>query len=257
MRRDMEEGARMDCWMKRLARQHRIQSGFYPDEKLIVVFDIDDTILDLRHMVLHVLSSFDDHHRTRYFGDIGVQDIEVGELGVLRMMVERGITERTRLEVSKWFREVSWSASTIRDGHRPFPGVMDVIGWLQTRGRTFVGLNTGRPERMRKETLQCLNEIGGRHGVFFHDSLLFMNPNGWGEAIVESKVTGIGYFRAMGFRVIAFVDNEPENLEAVARIDRQKDILLLHADTVYTSGRELVPAHAVSGKVYDSENLAA
>ena len=247
----------MDCWMKRLARQHRIARGLYPEEKLIVVFDIDDTILDLRHMILHVLSSFDDHHRTRYFRDIAVHDIDVGEFEVLRMMAELGMTEGVRLKVLEWFKDHSWSAPVIREGHRPFPGVMDVIGWLQAREKTFVGLNTGRPEIIRKETLQCLNGIGREHGVVFHDSLLFMNPYGWGEAITESKVAGIGYFQAMSFRIVAFVDNEPENLEAVAGFDRNKEILLLHADTVYASGKDRVPEHAVSGRTYDLRSLAA
>lgn len=247
----------MDCWMKRLARQHKVTRGLYPDEKLIVVFDIDDTILDLRHMVLHVLSSFDEHHGTDYFRDVAIQDVEVGEFRVLQMMEGLGMTEGARLRVSNWFKECSWSAPVIRDGHRPFPGVIDVIGWLQSRERTFVGLNTGRPESMRAETLQSLNKIGRPHRVAFHDRLLFMNPHEWGERITESKVAGIGYFQELGFRVVAFVDNEPENLEAVSRFDLKGEILLLHADTVYSSGKERVPAHAVSGKVYDPRMLAA
>ena len=44
----------MNCWMKRLAQQHRITRRRYPHEHLVVVFDIDDTILDLRHMILNV-----------------------------------------------------------------------------------------------------------------------------------------------------------------------------------------------------------
>ncbi len=247
----------MECWMKRLAKQHRIARVLHPDDRLMVVFDIDDTILDLRYMILHVLASFDEHHRTGYFRDITVRDIEVGELEILRMMVELGMAEFDRLRVMKWFEEHSWSAPVIRDAHRPFPGAMDVLGWLQGREKTFVGLNTGRPESMRKETLQCLNGIGRPHGVAFHDRLLFMNPQGWGEGIVESKVAGINHFQDAGFRIVAFVDNEPSNLEAVAEFDRKRDILLLHADTVYSSGRDRVPEHAVSGRIYDVGSLAA
>jgi hypothetical protein len=243
--------------MKRLAEQHRITRGLYPEDRLIVVFDIDDTILDLRHMILYVLSSFDEHHHTGYFRDVKVQDIGMGELEVHRMMAELGMAAPDRLRVSKWFEERSWSTPVIRDAHRPFPGAMDVIGWLQAQEKTFVGLNTGRPETMRKETLQCLNGIGRPHRVIFPDPLLFMNPKGWGEGITESKVAGISHFHDIGFRIVAFADNEPANLQAVAEFDREGEILLLHADTVYSSGRDRMPRHAVSGRVYDLGSLAA
>jgi hypothetical protein len=247
----------MDCWMKRLARQHRIARGLYPKDDLIIVFDIDDTILDLRYMIHHVLSSFDEHHGTSYFRGVSVPDIEVGEFEIQRKLEKLGMTRPERLRVSKWFEENSWSPGVIRDAHHPFPGAIGVIGWLQAQHRTFVGLNTGRPEIMRKETLQCLNEIGRSDGVTFHDHLLFMSPRSWGEGIAESKVEGICYFREAGYRVVAFVDNEPANLEAVADFDREGEILLLHADTVYSSGRERVPENAVSGRVYDPASLAA
>jgi hypothetical protein len=247
----------MECWMKELAKQHGIGRALFPGEKLMVVFDIDDTILDLRHMILHVLWAFDEHRHTRYFRNIALDDIGVGEFGVSRMMAELGIAEHVRSSALNWFGEHAWSGPVIRYGHRPFPGVMDVIGWLQAQARTFVGLNTGRPETMRKETLLCLNRIGTAHGVSFSDRLLFMNPHEQGVGIPESKVEGIGYFQDMGFRVVAFVDNEPENLEAVSAFDREGDILLLHADTVYSSDKDRVPKHAVSGKIYDPRSFAA
>jgi len=256
MKKD-EKGEEMESWMKRLAKQHRIGRGLYPEDRLMVIFDIDDTILDLRHMILYVLSSFDEHHRTGFFRNITVADIDAHEIEVLRMMRDLGLAEPDLIRVSKWFEERSWSAPVVRDGHHPFPGVVEVIAWLQARERTHVGLNTGRPETMRKETLHCLNRIGRPHGAVFHDRLLFMNPWGWGERITESKVEGISHFQHAGFRILAFVDNEPANLQAVAEFDRNGEILLLHADTVYTSGREQVPKHAVSGRVYDLGSLAA
>jgi hypothetical protein len=247
----------MECWMKELAKQHRIGRALFPRERLMVVFDIDDTILDLRHMILHVLWAFDEHRHTGYFRNIALEDIGVGEFEVSRMMTELGIAEHVRSSVLDWYGEHAWSGPVIRHGHRPFPGVMEVIGRLQAQAQTFVSLNTGRPETMRKETLLCLNGIGKAHGVSFSDSLLFMNSRGQGVGIPESKVEGIGHFKDMGFRVVAFVDNEPENLEAVSAFDREGDILLLHADTVYSSGKDRVPEHAVSGNIYDPRSFAA
>jgi FMN phosphatase YigB (HAD superfamily) len=53
--------------MKELGVHHSFMYHSYPDEPLLVVFDIDDTILDLRHAILHVLTSFDRRHGTRFF----------------------------------------------------------------------------------------------------------------------------------------------------------------------------------------------
>ena len=245
----------MKCWMKELAIRHERMKKLYPSDRLIVVFDIDDTILDLRHMVLHVLSAFDVRHETRYFRDLSIRDIGVSEFEVHRMMAEFGIPVPEQQRVIEWFAKHSWSKPVIRDSHRPFPGAMEVIRWLQSRKKTFVGLNTGRPETMRQETLQSLNRIGRPLDVVFHDHLLFMNPHPWAERIEESKVQGIAHFRRMGFRIVAFVDNEPANLQAVADYDRTGEILLLHADTVFTSLRERIPEGAVSGNVYDISAL--
>ena len=41
--------------------------------------------------------------------------------------------------------------------HRPYRGVLEVIRWFQLQPATFVGLNTGRPEQLRDETLRSLN----------------------------------------------------------------------------------------------------
>ena len=162
---------------RNLRIRHERVKKLYPSDRLIVVFDIDDTILDLRHMILHVLSAFDVRHETRYFRDLSIRDIGASEFEVHRMMAEFGIPVLEQQKVIEWFAKHSWSKPVIRDSHRPFPGAMEVIRWLQSRKKTFVGLNTGRPETMRQETLQSLNRIGRPLDVVFHDHLLFMNPH--------------------------------------------------------------------------------
>jgi hypothetical protein len=246
----------MKKWMNRLAEQHQTMRNGYPEDDLAVVFDIDDTILDLRHMILHVLRSFDRRHDTGYFKSLAVDDIAISETGVHEMIKKLQIPWREGLHVAEWFKENCWSPVVVRKAHRPFPGAMEVIRWLQAQPRTVVGLNTGRPNTIRKETLQCLREVGRPHGVTFADSLLFMSRYGWGERIAESKVEGIRYFQEIGYRVAAFVDNEPENLQVVAEFDKSGEILLLHADTVFNSARERVPQNAVSGKIFDVAELA-
>jgi hypothetical protein len=250
------EGAIMKKWMNRLAEKHRTMRETYPEDEVIVVFDIDDTILDLRHMVLHVLQSFDRRHGTGHFQDLELPDIMVTETGVHGMMKELQIPWREEQRVASWFKEHSWSPPIVRNAHYPFPGAMDVIRWLQAQRRTVVGLNTGRPEAIRTETLQCLRRIGRPHGVTFEDELLFMSRYGWGEKITESKVEGIRYFRESGYRIAAFVDNEPENLRVVGESDASGEMLLLHADTIFSSERERIPENAISGRIYDVAELS-
>jgi hypothetical protein len=250
------KGASMKKWMNRLAEKHRTMRETYPEDEVIIVFDIDDTILDLRHMVLHVLQSFDRRHGTGHFQDLELPDITVTEAGVHGMTKKLQIPWREEQRVVSWFREHCWSPPIVRNAHHPFPGAMDVIRWLQAQPRTVVGLNTGRPEVIRKETLQCLRGIGRPHGVAFGDELLFMSRYRWGEKITESKVDGIRYFRESGYRVAAFVDNEPENLRIVGKFDVSGEILLLHADTIFGTERERIPQNAISGRIYDVAELS-
>jgi len=53
-----------------------------------------------------------------------------------------------------------------------------------------------------------------------------MNPGGWNGKVTASKVDGVRHFQNAGYRIFAFVDNEPDNLEAVAGIAPDGDILL-------------------------------
>jgi hypothetical protein len=202
-------------------------------------------------MILHVLRSFDRCHETGYFRHLFPKDIDVGENEIERMTAELSLSAREGRKVEEWFRKHSWSAPVVGNAHRPFPGAMDVIRWMQSQGHTSVGLNTGRPEVVRKETLNSLNGLGRLHGVAFHDDLLFMSRYDWGRDIVRSKVEGIRHFQERGYRIVGFVDNEPENLCVVAEFDRREEILLLHADTTYSSDRDMIPPNAVSGKVYN------
>jgi hypothetical protein len=245
----------MKKWMNRLAEKHKQMRQNYPTDELIIVFDIDDTILDLRHMIRHVLKSFDGHHRTHHFDSLHIEDIAVTERDVARMLREMGITGQDAACALDWFDSHAWSFPVVSDCHKPFPGALNVIAWLQSQPRTHVGLNTGRPESIRGETLRCLQKLGKPFGVNFRNELLYMNKYGWGKSIVDSKIEGTRYFQDKGYRITAFVDNEPENLRIVGNADKSGEILLLHADTVYAGDRAQLPPTAVSGNIYEISEL--
>ncbi len=66
---------------------------------------------------------------------------------------------------------------------------------------------------------------------------------------------GTRHFQQSFFRIVAFVDNEPDNLAAVASMQDTGEILLVHADTIFTSCLHKLPKRAVSGNRYDAGAL--
>ena len=242
-------------WMSELAAQYEKTRRQYPQDQLMIVFDIDGTILDTRYMILRVLQAFDKEHGTQYFQKLQLSDVRVHENQVDGLLAELPIPRRKQKEILDWYNHQRWTSEYILHSHDHFSGVLEVVRWFQLQPRTFVGLNTGRPESLRGDTLRSLNELGTEHRVLFSDAFLHMNPGGWEEEVGKAKVAGIRNFQTAGYRVFAFVDNEPDNLQAVSQIDPRHEILLLHANTIFESRRTRLPAHVVKGKTYDLEEL--
>jgi len=245
----------MKEWMKRLALHYERARGLYPEDRLMILFDIDGTILDMRYMIYYVLKSFDRHNGTGFFEYLRVTDIRTHEADAERIIEKYVIPVEQKERVLEWYKANCWNATAILESHRPFAGVMEVIRWFQLQPNTYVGLNTGRPELIRVETLRSLNRIGSEYKVTFLDDLLYMNRNGWDSNILASKIEGVLHFQKSGYHIFAFVDNEPENLRAIADLDPEGRILLLHADTIFGSGCKKMPQGTVSGKIYDITEL--
>lgn len=243
-------------WMFRLALHYTDMRRRYPHDKLIILFDIDGTILDMRHLVLHTLRAYDRKHATHFFQKLRFADINVHEDQVDQLLANMPVPPAEIEGILSWYEENQWSSEAILESHRPFSGVLEVIRWFQIQPATYVGLNTGRPESIRGETLSSLNKLGQEYRVQFKNDLLHMAPGDWNEEkVVPAKVEGVRYFQKLGYRVFAFMDNEPENLEAVAQADGSKEILLLHADTIFASKRVRLRDQWSSGEEYDLTDL--
>ncbi len=242
-------------WMAQLVQQYEKMRQLYPNDKLMILFDIDGTILDMRYMVLHRLWAYDRAHGTRFFQKLRVADIVVHENHVNRLLAQMDLRLEEQAAVLTWYKKHRWSSEAILESHRPFSGVLPVIRWFQIQANTVVGLNTGRPSLIREDTLRSLNALGHEYRVQFEDEHLYMNPGQWEEGVTNAKVAGVRHFQRMGFRVFAFIDNEPDNLTAVAQCDPDHEILLLHANTLFESKRTRLPTHSVRGKTYDLTEL--
>ena len=245
----------MKNWMKALAAQHQDACKEYPDKHLLILFDIDGSILDMRHMILKVLQAYDHKHETNYFEGLKQSKINVHENQIDKLLTELKVPKKVQKDILDWYRAERWTPDAIIEMHRPFEGVLNVIRWFQIQPNTSVGLVTGRPEALREDTLNSLNQLGKPYRVEFTSELLFMNEGEWEEDVPDVKVAGVAHFNEAGYHVFAFVDNEPTNLKALAKADLDKNLLLLHANTIYESIRTRVPPGTVRGKDYRLSEL--
>ena len=243
--------------MRDLASHYNRARAIFPNDRLIILFDVDGTIVDLRYMMLSLLREYDRIHGSSYFRQMGLADIDVNEnqMDVLLARMTH-LPDEARAEVAEWYRSRYWDQDVMFESHRPFAGVMEVMRWFQIQPNTSVGINTARPEYMRADTLHSLNGLGKEFKVSFTSELVFMSPYAWDRDIENCKREGIRYFRRLGYRVVAFVDNEPENLAAVSDMEDSDEIMLLHADTLFESARSRLPRTTVSGDTYDITELA-
>jgi beta-phosphoglucomutase-like phosphatase (HAD superfamily) len=239
-------------WMRALAAHLDRMRAAYPEDELCLVFDIDGTIVDTRHLVVHVLLGYDRRHGTTHFHGITADDVIAHETRIDEILEPFALPARVRASVRAWYVEHARDPEAIAAAHRPYQGVLGVIRWFQLQPRTHVALNTGRPESMRELTLTSLNALGRLHRVRFAPELLLMH-DGRGP-IEDGKVAALRRLGDAGHRVVAVVDNEPANIVAMSAADEHDEVLFLHADTIFASQRLPMP-RALSGSGYALSGL--
>ena len=242
-------------WMKALADCFLQAGAQHPGEPLMLVSDIDGTIIDMRYLVLSVLQSYDEAHGSAFFTRLRPSDVTVLENKVDQLLERLAVPASERTAVVEWYLERRWQEDTILATHRAFPGVFPMMRWFQLQPNTSVGLLSGRPEKLRGVTLQSLNRLGRPHRVHFSNDLLIMNPGEWGDGIEEIKMAGLKRFQAQGYHVFAMIDNEPSVLKALAPVAEETGMLLLHANTIFESGPISIPLGTARGNDYGLTDL--
>ena len=241
--------------MRELAVHYQQLRRAYPTDELCVVFDIDGTILDMRHLVVQTLLSYDRKHGSEYFRGLRPEEISVHESRIEPFLERLALPAAARDHILAWYTQHLWSHDVVLAGSHPYRGVLSVIRWFQLQPATRIALNTGRPNDLRQVTLHSLNAVGRAHRVAFDDALLWMNPGG-PEEVLASKVQGLRALRGEGLRIVAVIDNEPANIAAMAAADEGAEILFLHADTIFETQRELAP-RTLAGKTYGLSGLVS
>ncbi|MFB3100192.1 MAG: FAM151A/B family protein [Gammaproteobacteria bacterium] len=135
---------------------------------------------------------------------------------------------------------------------RPMKGVIETICWFQMQSRTAVGLKNICSHDMRQKTIQALKEFGKDYQLELPKELFYFPKN---SSPAESAVESLAYFRNLGYHVICFADSETQSLDAIADEKDTRDILLLHADTVYRSDDTTTTAAVEKGRSYELREL--
>lgn len=233
-------------WMRDLAFSYELARSTYPKDELLIVFDIDGTIVDERFLVHFLLAFYDREHETGYFADLAPEDISLPMGRMDEMLRSFGLNKDARDSVVAWCTSRAHTGAAVMEGHKPCKGVLDMIRWFQLQERTSVAINTSRPESSRVETLNMLNTLGRLYHVRFDDGLVIMNN---AQSIPQAKASAIRRFKNMGYRVVAVFDSNLENLEAIAGMEDAPETLLIHTDLLWRSspsrrGRKLFGVHA-------------
>ena len=103
----------MKDWMHALADHYEKLRLQYPQDDLLILFDIDGTILDVRYTMLYLLRAYDNYHHTDFFTNRGVVDINftIDELEAgLRGL---GVPAIHFPAMRRWYEQYCWSMSAI------------------------------------------------------------------------------------------------------------------------------------------------
>lgn len=254
-------------WMKELARHYRKMRARYPDDKLLILFDLDSGILDMRHTAANVLKSFDRKHGTNVFVDTDYTEIrrplKPGQTLDEKMkwpdgeplLADSKIPKNQSKPIRDWYDKYKWDKNINVDFLRPHPGALDIVRWFQIQPNTFVACDTSRTKKLKRETLNALNRIGEPHQVRFSQELLLMRETTTGKGVAATRFRSIRHLQKRGYRIFAVVDSDQESLRAVSKIDPEKEILLLSFKTAPGTGLRTGFPMFFSGKTLNLVDL--
>ena len=225
----------MKSWVYALMAHYESTLRKHSQKKLLMVFDMDRTILDMRGAILGVLLAFDRKRGTDYFKDVGISRIDGDEDGLQHLFDRVGLSSKDRRELLSDIDRAVTSRDAVLEAHRPFEGVLELIRWFRLQPRTDVAIVTGRSDSSRTTTLRQLAVLEREYSVRFGEKLLLMKPGEPRQPVWEFKAGALELYRAQGYTIFAVVDSEGENLRAMETGDPEKSTLLLRTDRILRS----------------------
>jgi len=205
------------------------RAAFTKQERPMVVFDIDGTLLDNRSRTLFILREYSDKELRK------VRPDEAQKLGALSQLNIRYSLPETLLAVNITDEAIVnnaaifWSQRFFADAYLKYdtstPGSVNFVRTLYTQGARIIYL-TGRDQpRQLIGTVQTLRDNGFPIGI--QGTELIMKPTmQTQDAVFKQQVTN--YIRHYG-KLIAAFDNEPSNTNVYRRAFESAKIIIYDA----------------------------
>ncbi len=235
--------------MKALSLHYRYMKEQYPDRDLMLIFDIDGCINDMQYQLFKALRTFDQLQGTHYFYRLKPAEIKIHEDLLSSFLTEYQLLPEQKKAFLSWYTRYRKS---VRVQMRPMKGVIETVCWFQMQPRTAVGLKNICSQDMRQKTIQALTKFGKDYELRLPNELIYFPKH---NSPSKSAVESLSYFRNLGYHVICFVDSETQSLDAIAREEDTRDVLLLQADTVYRSNKKPVTVGVEKGSTYELREL--
>ncbi|MDK1025357.1 MAG: DUF2181 domain-containing protein [Gammaproteobacteria bacterium] len=239
----------MNNWMKALSLHYGYMKEQYPDRELMLIFDIDGCINDMQYQLFRALRTFDQLQGTHYFYRLKPDEIKIHEDLLSSFLTEYQFLPEQKEAFLSWYTRYRKSS---RVQLRPMKGVIETICWFQMQSRTAIGLKNICSRDMRQKTIRALKQFGKDYQLELPKELFYFPKH---SSPAESAVESLVYFQKLGYHVICFADSETQSLDAIANEKDTRDILLLHADTVYRSNDTPITAAVEKGSSYELREL--
>lgn len=219
----------MRDWTRVLLHHHERCLARHAGQRLLVLFDVDDTFLDMRRALASVLHAYDAAHHSAHFAALDAATLDPFGRGIEALLEQCRVPAGEQPQVLAWYQRLRRGGDIAQQAHAPFRGLLALAAWLHRQPRTAVGINSARPEFLRQDTLRCLNALAAGSELRFVDELAWFTPHGWRDDVGASKLAAIAQAERRGERVIAMIDSNPAVLAALAEADYGDDRLLVHS----------------------------
>jgi len=105
--------------MRQLAQHYAEFQRAYPEDPLLIVFDVDGVVVDPRHALRDRLLEYDRVHDTDHFDGLEAADLDVGGNHVEGLLAERDLFPVVRRDVLDWY--LDGPREPVRTALRPLP----------------------------------------------------------------------------------------------------------------------------------------
>lgn len=243
-------------WMQTITEHFQAMRRKHPDEKFMIIFDLENVILDVRYLIHHLLTDYDRINGTSYFNTLVVSDIHTQDKELHDLLFRYNVEPGRISQVVEWYQCQKWSSTVPGNAYHTFSGSMEVIRWFQIQPDVAVGLSVEEPVDSREAVLRVLNAIGKPHRVQFSDELLYLLAYDGIQSTHNKGINSIRYFESRGYQVIAVINSDPDELETLFQLaDEREDLLLVHADLGSQPNPKPLPGKILRGSTYDVTDL--